>query len=50
MPRLANRTTRLRQHHALAIGHVTDQYPLVFDVDPLLHVNTAGETRFFFQS
>lgn len=41
---------RLRQHHALAIGNVTDQYPLMFDVDPLLHVNTAGETRYFFQT
>jgi DNA helicase HerA-like ATPase len=40
---------RLRQHHALAIGNVTDQYPLIFRVDPLAGVNTAGETRYFFR-
>lgn len=41
---------RLRQRHALAIGSVTSQYPLIFAVDPLDDVNTAGETRFFFRS
>jgi hypothetical protein len=41
---------RLRQHHALVIGNVTAQYPLMFKVDPLAGVNTAGETRFFFRS
>ena len=40
---------RLRQHHALVIGNVTAQYPLIFEVDPLRHVNTAGETRYFFR-
>lgn len=40
---------RLRQHHALAIGNVTGQYPLIFRVDPLEGINTAGETRYFFQ-
>jgi len=41
---------RLRQRHALVIGNVTAQYPLMFEVDPLKGVNTAGETRFFFRS
>jgi DNA helicase HerA-like ATPase len=40
---------RLRQHHALVIGNVTSQYPLMFKVDPLEGVNTAGETRYFFR-
>jgi uncharacterized protein len=41
---------RLRQHHALVVGNVTAQYPLIFEVDPLHDVNTAGETRYFFRS
>jgi DNA helicase HerA-like ATPase len=41
---------RLRQHHALVIGNVTAQYPLMFRVDPLAGVNTAGETRYFFRN
>jgi DNA helicase HerA-like ATPase len=41
---------RLRQHHAMVIGNVTSQYPLMFKVDPLAGVNTAGETRYFFRS
>ena len=41
---------RLRQHHAMVIGTVTAQYPLMFRVDPLKGVNTAGETRFFFRN
>jgi hypothetical protein len=40
---------RLQQRHALAIGNVTSQYPLIFAVDPLDGINTAGETRFFFR-
>jgi DNA helicase HerA-like ATPase len=40
---------RLREHHALVIGNVTSQYPLMFRVDPLVGVNTAGETRLFFR-
>lgn len=40
---------RLRQRHALVIGNVTTQYPLMFEVDPLDGVNTAGETRYFFR-
>jgi hypothetical protein len=41
---------RLRQRHALVIGNVTAQYPLIFEVDSLEGVNTAGETRFFFRT
>ena len=41
---------RLRERHALVIGNVTAQYPLMFEVDPLDGVNTAGETRFFFRT
>ena len=41
---------RLRQHHALVIGNVTRQYPLIFRVDPLTGINTAGETRYFFRN
>lgn len=41
---------RLRQHHAMAIGKVTAQYPLMFRVDPLAGINTAGETRYFFRN
>ena len=40
---------RLRQHHALVIGNATRHYPLIFRVDPLNGINTAGETRYFFQ-
>jgi DNA helicase HerA-like ATPase len=42
--------SRLRQHHAMVIGNVTAHYPLMFRVDPLEGVNTAGETRFFFRN
>lgn len=41
--------SRLRQRHTLIIGTATAQYPLLFEVDPLKGVNTAGETRFFFR-
>jgi hypothetical protein len=41
---------RLRRRHALVVGNVTSQYPLIFEVDPLEGVNTAGETRFFFRA
>jgi hypothetical protein len=40
---------RLRERHALVVGNVTTQYPLIFEVDPLRGVNTAGETRYFFR-
>jgi len=41
---------RLRQRHALVVGNVTAQYPLIFEVNPLEGVNTAGETRYFFRA
>jgi hypothetical protein len=41
---------RLRQRHALVVGTCTAQYPLIFEVDALDGVNTAGETRFFFRT
>ena len=41
---------RLRERHALIVGNVTAQYPLIFEVDPLQGVNTAGETRYFFRT
>jgi hypothetical protein len=41
---------RLRQRHALVVGNVTAQYPLIFEVDALEGVNTAGETRYFFRA
>ncbi|CAG0926341.1 hypothetical protein TFLX_00016 [Thermoflexales bacterium] len=41
---------RLRERHALIVGNVTAQYPLIFEVDPLKGVNTAGETRYFFRT
>lgn len=47
---MASFVRRLRQHHALVIGNVTRQYPLIFRVDPLAEVNTAGETRYFFRN
>lgn len=40
---------RLRNYHALVIGNVTHQYPIIFRVKELLGVETAGETKFFFQ-
>ncbi len=47
---MASFVRRLRQHHALVIGNVTAHYPLIFRVDPLEGINTAGETRYFFQT
>ncbi|MFQ5856619.1 MAG: ATP-binding protein [Anaerolineae bacterium] len=41
---------RLRQRYALVVGNITAQYPLMFEVDSLEGVNTAGETRFFFRN
>jgi len=47
---MASFVSRLRERHALVIGNVTSQYPLIFQVDPLKGVNTAGETRYFFET
>jgi hypothetical protein len=40
---------RLRNYHALVIGEVTHQYPIIIRVKELRGINTAGETKFFFQ-
>jgi hypothetical protein len=45
---LSSFVRRLPDHHALAIGEVTRGYPLIFRVDPLRGVNTAGETKLLF--
>ncbi len=45
---LSSFVRRLPDHHALAIGEVTGGYPLIFRVDPLEGVDTAGETKLFF--
>ncbi|MBI3327134.1 MAG: DUF87 domain-containing protein [Nitrospinae bacterium] len=41
---------RLRNHHSLLLGDATRQYPIIFQVDPLDGVNTAGETQYFFRA
>lgn len=46
---MASFIRRLRHHHALVLGEVTGQYPIIIRVDPLQGVNTAGETQFFFK-
>ncbi|HID06806.1 MAG TPA: ATP-binding protein, partial [Armatimonadetes bacterium] len=40
---------RLRRHHALIIGNVTRQYPVIIKVKSLEGIYTAGETQYFFQ-
>ncbi|HIC95308.1 TPA: ATP-binding protein [Candidatus Bipolaricaulota bacterium] len=40
---------RLRDYHALVIGNVTRQFPIIIRVKELRGINTAGETRFFFK-
>ena len=45
---LSSFVRRLPDWNALAIGEVTRGYPLIFRVDPLEGVNTAGETRLLF--
>lgn len=39
---------RLRSWYAMIIGRATGGYPLLFQVDRLEGVNTAGETKYFF--
>ncbi len=46
---LAAFVRRLRGFHALAIGKVTGGYPLLFRVDDLAGIHTAGETKLFFK-
>lgn len=40
---------RLRRHHALILGDVTCQYPVIIKVKELKGIRTAGETQFFFK-
>lgn len=40
---------RLRRHHALILGDVTRQYPVIIKVKELKGIRTAGETQFFFK-
>ena len=40
---------RLRRHHALILGDVTRQYPVIVKVKELKGIRTAGETQFFFK-
>jgi hypothetical protein len=40
---------RLRRHHALILGDVTRQYPIIVKVKELKGIRTAGETQYFFK-
>jgi hypothetical protein len=40
---------RLRRHHALILGDVTRQYPVIIKVKELKGIQTAGETQYFFK-
>ncbi len=40
---------RLRRHHALILGDVTRQYPIIIKVKELKGIHTAGETQYFFK-
>jgi hypothetical protein len=40
---------RLRRHHALILGDVTRQYPVIIKVKKLEGIRTAGETQYFFK-
>lgn len=40
---------RLRRHHALILGDVTRQYPVIIKVKELQGIHTAGETQYFFK-
>jgi len=41
---------KLRRHHALIMGNVTQQYPIIIKVKALPGIRTAGETQFFFKA
>lgn len=47
---MASFVKRLRNYHALVIGNVTRQYPIIIRVKELRGINTAGETKFFFRA
>jgi DNA helicase HerA-like ATPase len=40
---------RLRRHHALILGDVTGQYPVIVKIKELKGIHTAGETQYFFK-
>jgi hypothetical protein len=40
---------RLRRHHALILGDVSRQYPMIIKVKELKGIRTAGETQYFFK-
>jgi hypothetical protein len=40
---------RLRRHHALILGDITRQYPMIIKVKELKGIRTAGETQYFFK-
>jgi hypothetical protein len=40
---------RLRRHHALILGDVTRQYPVIVKIKELKGIHTAGETQYFFR-
>lgn len=46
---MASYVKRLRRHHALILGDVTRQYPMIIKVKELKGIRTAGETQYFFK-
>lgn len=46
---MASFVKRLRRHHALVLGDVTRQYPVIIKIKELKGIHTAGETQYFFK-
>ncbi len=46
---MASFAKRLRRHHVLILGDVTQQYPVIIKVKELTGIRTAGETQYFFK-
>lgn len=46
---MASFVKRLRRHHALILGDVTRQYPIIIKIKELKGIHTAGETQYFFK-
>ena len=46
---MASFVKRLRRHHALILGDVTRQYPVILKIKELKGIHTAGETQYFFK-
>jgi hypothetical protein len=46
---MASFVKRLRRHHALILGDVTQQYPVIIKIKELQGIHTAGETQYFFK-